>query len=169
MAKLGNARHEKFAQLVANGGKKGESYINCGYKPTHAKSHASHLAARPDVKARIEELKAKASADFMRGGQSLESLGVTIPWMAAQYEAIRRQCIEAGDHKTALACVKSVESLIALEESLSDDKTKTQKVDKIDITALSAKLGSILDAATAPETHVPHPAMRALRAAENET
>ncbi|MDO6480954.1 hypothetical protein [Shimia thalassica] len=160
MAKLGNARHERYAQLVAHGGKKGESYIACGYKATHAKSHASHLAARPDVKARIEELQAKSSAEFMQDGPSMESLGITIPWLAAQYEAVRQQCIKAGDLKTALACVKSVDSLIALEKSLNADKADTKKVGRIDITALSDRLGGILDAATPPATHVNEGATR---------
>jgi len=169
MAKLGNARHEQYAQLIAKGGKQMESYVACGYKPDNAKSHASHLRRRPDVAARIEELQAKAFAEFTHDGPSMESLGITIPWLAAQYDVIRRLCMEAGDLKTATACVKNIDSLIKLEGSRSEDKTERQKVGKIDITALSAKLANILDVATAPETHVPHQAMRALRAAENET
>lgn len=168
MAKLGNARHEKFAQLVANGGKKGESYIACGYKATHAKSHASHLAARPEVKARIEELQAQSMADFVHGGPSLESLGINAPWLAHAYDTIRAAAMEVSDFKAATKAVECIDSVLDVERSM-EAKPDAPQVGKIDITALSDKLGGILDAATAPETHVPQPTIKALCVAENET
>jgi hypothetical protein len=168
MAKLGNHKHEKFAQLVARGGKKGESYIACGYKATHAKSHASHLAARPDVRARIEEIQAQSMADFMQGGPSMESLGINAPWLAHAYDTIRAAAMEIGDFKAATKAVECIDSVLDVERSM-EAKPDAPQPGRIDITALSDKLGGILDAATAPGTHMPHPTMRALHAAENET
>jgi hypothetical protein len=183
MARLGNSKHEQFAQLIAKGGKQRDSYIACGYKSNHAKSHASHLAARPDVKARIEELQAIAFTPIISGDASLREMGITIPWLFAQYDMIRSKSVEAGDMKTASACVKNVQSLIDLEERTTADKERLPvPFGRIDVNGLStvlSKLGYLMTASGAteaqpgilliPDTPLARPAFKALRAAESET
>jgi hypothetical protein len=54
MPVLDNARHERFAQFVAEGKTLDEAYQRAGYKPS--RFNASHLADRQDVKCRIQQL-----------------------------------------------------------------------------------------------------------------
>lgn len=63
---LRNQRHELFAQEVATGRTKTDSYIECyphaaDWKASAANVKASMLAAREDVKARVAFLQAKAA------------------------------------------------------------------------------------------------------------
>jgi hypothetical protein len=60
---LHNARHERFAQGIAKGKSQHEAYQYAGYSrdadPKDVRSNAGHLARRPEVAARIEELLRK--------------------------------------------------------------------------------------------------------------
>jgi phage terminase small subunit len=57
---LGNARHELFAQEIAKGNPYSAAYVKAGYKPST--SHASHLAHKPHIQARIRDIVGKAAA-----------------------------------------------------------------------------------------------------------
>lgn len=63
MAVLKNARHERFAQLVAEGRSQDEAYKLAGYKPS--RQHASRLATNGTVKPRIATIQA-AVADEVK-------------------------------------------------------------------------------------------------------
>lgn len=52
---LENARHEKFAQAIADGKTKGKAYEEAGYEP-HA-GNATRLSDNEKVKARVDNLK----------------------------------------------------------------------------------------------------------------
>jgi hypothetical protein len=55
MGKLRNWQHEKFAQEIVAGTEPREAYVVAGYKWNRANHHK--LARRPDVAARIAELR----------------------------------------------------------------------------------------------------------------
>ncbi|QHM71290.1 terminase small subunit [Mixta intestinalis] len=55
------AQHEMFAQNVAQGMGQKEAAICAGYSPTRAESQASILMKRPDVRARVRELRQEAA------------------------------------------------------------------------------------------------------------
>jgi hypothetical protein len=55
MGKLRNWQHEKFAQEIVAGAEPREAYVVAGYKWNRANHHK--LARRPDVAARIAELR----------------------------------------------------------------------------------------------------------------
>jgi phage terminase small subunit len=57
---LGNARHELFAQEVAKGSALSAAYVKAGFKPSD--SHASRLAHKPHIQARIQDIVGKAAA-----------------------------------------------------------------------------------------------------------
>jgi phage terminase small subunit len=59
MPVLANARHERFAQEVAQGKSLTDAYAAAGYKADDG--NASRLAAKPHMAARIDELKAEAA------------------------------------------------------------------------------------------------------------
>ncbi|TDK50428.1 hypothetical protein [Antarcticimicrobium luteum] len=153
MARLGNHKHEQFSQLIAAGGKQRESYIACGYSEKNAKSHASHLAARPDVKARIEELQGQALAPVIG---NIDLPWLTVPWLAAQYDLIRQKAMAAGDMKTASATVKNVQSLIDLESRLATEKAAPPTpVARIDVNALGGILGKVENIVKASKAPAP--------------
>jgi phage terminase small subunit len=55
---LPNARHERFAQVVADGQTAGEAYLAAGYScgPQKARGHGHRLRTREDVQTRIADL-----------------------------------------------------------------------------------------------------------------
>lgn len=57
MSVLDDPRHEKFAQLVAQGMPYAHAYTGAGYKPSIP--HASRLASNGNVQARVLELQTK--------------------------------------------------------------------------------------------------------------
>jgi hypothetical protein len=61
MPELINAKHERFAMLVARGATQTDALRAVGTKAKEPKSTASEIANRPEVKARIEELRAAVS------------------------------------------------------------------------------------------------------------
>jgi len=56
---LPNARHEQFAQAIAAGTTADAAYKHAGFKPSRA--HASRLAAKGNIRARIAELQAEVA------------------------------------------------------------------------------------------------------------
>lgn len=55
MPEIKNKQHEKFAQHVASGYSQRQAYIAAGYKDN--RGNAAQLAKKPDIRARINELK----------------------------------------------------------------------------------------------------------------
>lgn len=64
MPALSSAKHERFAQLVAEGKTGVDAYLEAGHKVDRkvAGVNASRLLKKPDIKARIEELLAQRLA-----------------------------------------------------------------------------------------------------------
>ena len=58
---LGNARHERFAHLLAGGMTATKAYVAAGFAGKGAPQSASRLARRPSVTARIAELRSTMS------------------------------------------------------------------------------------------------------------
>lgn len=56
---LKNARHEKFAQLLAKGRSQFEAYEKAGYKPD--RGAATRLSAKVSIQSRLNELKGRAA------------------------------------------------------------------------------------------------------------
>ena len=59
MAVLKNARHERFAQLIAEGKSQEAAYKEAGYKPS--RSSASDLRSTPNISQRIADLLSAAA------------------------------------------------------------------------------------------------------------
>lgn len=60
MPVLRNQRHEQFCQLVAGGMTGTAAYVEVGFTPNPG--NAARLICRPQVRARIEEIKARGAA-----------------------------------------------------------------------------------------------------------
>jgi hypothetical protein len=71
---LRHHRRELFARFLADGHSQSESYELSGYRPSTA--NASTLANAPEVKARVEELKAEKDRQKVELASKLKDLGL---------------------------------------------------------------------------------------------
>jgi phage terminase small subunit len=58
---LTNSRHEHFAHLITKGESPARAYVVCGFSEKGALQSGNRLLRRPDVAARVEELKTAVS------------------------------------------------------------------------------------------------------------
>jgi hypothetical protein len=151
MPRLINRRHEWFAHLRAHGMRLEEAYENAGYAPD--RGHACRLASRPDVAARINELRSdftdirtaerpRVIDALMAIGESSRSHGTTSGLKEARFaylEAARlqqqhaedlsrdRDIIERelGDTLAGEREAKVAESEVLAGEWLAQDETPT--------------------------------------------
>lgn len=101
MPQLKNARHEEFCQQVVKGKSQTDAYIAAGYKPNQGNS--SVLAARPEIKGRINEIKsigAKEAAftveTAIREYEEARALAMSIEQPASMVAATTGKCKVAG-------------------------------------------------------------------------
>ena len=72
---LTNSKHEHFAHLVTRGESPANAYFLCGYSKNGALQSGNRLLRKPDVRARVEELKAAVSA------RQVEKIAVDRAWV----------------------------------------------------------------------------------------
>jgi hypothetical protein len=189
MAKLGNERHEKFAQNLAKGMGQAAAYEAAGFKSNAG--GASRLARSRPVVERVAELR-KASLPALKAPVAttdtpvtLDEMGFTRQWIAQQYYSIYSQSREIGSLNDANKALASLERMRSAEEGeVGVDAAKVHPDSRIDINALGAvmdKFANVLAIAkqepgqppmkdvTPPANAVPSTAqIRAHRASENE-
>jgi phage terminase small subunit len=94
---LRNTRHERFAQLLAQGKSATEAYVGAGYKDSkYARCTASHLATNRNVQERVDELKQKVA----------KKMEITQESLIAEAEEIRELAIRDKQYNAALGAVK---------------------------------------------------------------
>lgn len=96
-APLKNVKHERFAQLVAQGASYSQAYIALGNKPSDP--HASRLAGK--VRARIQQLKSRA----------VISHDVTMDELISNYREDRRDAREAKQYGAAVSATNNLAKL----------------------------------------------------------
>lgn len=141
-AKLGNAKHEEYAQLIARGIAQGESYVRAGYKKNDGA--ASNLRKRLSVAARIAELKAERiqQVPALNGeGTTIAELGVTRMWIAAQFNHIYDRAMDAEKYADATKALQNLDKMRADEQDSAPDDDRVPAAGRIDIN----DLGNILD------------------------
>lgn len=150
MARLGNARHEAFAQLISKGTAQAEAYSEVGYKSTYPASHASHLAKRPDVAERIAQLRGENAPNSFEGGSTLAELGITYVWLVSKYNEIMAHAIAFGDLKVAKQCIAAIE-LLRQKEAKRAAVDINNKSEKIDINAMFGAMNRLKNSAAKPD------------------
>lgn len=170
-ARLSNQRHEVFAQARAGGATLSEAYEAAGFKKST--QHASRLASRPEVAARISFLQAGNTASTAKAiaamdtGPSLAELGVnaaSIAWMyrcvaenARQYATL--ESTSHGNGKRALeAAVHSlgkISELMRMEEKMATSNAKSLPTEPdspiLDVDRISDSIEKIIQASKNPE------------------
>lgn len=89
MPVLKSAKHEHFAQLVANGMLPPKAYVAVGYSEKGAAQSASRLLKDADVAARIDELR---EAVAVRG---VEKAAVDRAWVTARLREVAERSMQA--------------------------------------------------------------------------
>jgi hypothetical protein len=152
MSALENPRHEEFAFLLSKGVKQGAAYQQSGYQTNPGA--ASRLAQSPEVVARVTELKqqvvTKIKEAMLVAGeqdwQTLDEMGLTIPWVANQYREIYEQSMRGGAFAPAVAAVQNIQKLIESERASNpDDPSKSEtKINMADMLSVLDKVSDIV-------------------------
>lgn len=95
MPQLPNAMHERFAQARARGLDGTASAIEAGYAERSARVRACELNKRPDVAARIEELRAQVEKAVVR------EIAISREWVLQQLVANAQDARAANDRGAA--------------------------------------------------------------------
>jgi phage terminase small subunit len=93
MAPLRNAKHERFAQELAQGKSADEAYRGVGYKPS--RPHASRLATNGNIRGRMAELQ---NAAAVKAEVTLESL-------IEEAAVIQERATKAGQYSAAIGAL----------------------------------------------------------------
>jgi hypothetical protein len=137
MGELGNPRHETFAKLTAAGQKRADAYLGSGYHANSrnvATKRGVALYARPELKARVEELK-----EGIRQG-AIAAVQMDREWVlrglkenysrAMQEKAVRdRQGNETGEFKYDGSVANRALELAGKELGMFADRLITQNLD----------------------------------------
>lgn len=155
MAKLENPKHEEFARLLAQGLKQGDAYQKAGYSTN--KGAASRLAASPRIVDRVEyhrkdiaqKVHTAMSVTSVENFETLADMGLTMDWVATQYQLIYEQSLAAGVFASANTAVNNIQKLIELEKNSRGDEV-TKADDKISVKDTLALLQGMKEALSEP-------------------
>lgn len=159
MPKLENPKHDEFARLLAQGVKQGEAYMKAGYSEN--KGAASRLASSPKIQDRVEEYKKEIAHKVQtamtvvseENWQSLADMGLTMEWVALQFQTIYSQSLQAGSFSAANTAVQNIQKLIELERNgaSEEDKNEDSKISVKDTLSLLSGMKDLLSAAPEPD------------------
>ncbi|MGI8840972.1 MAG: hypothetical protein ACR2F8_09385 [Caulobacteraceae bacterium] len=103
---LDNPRHEAFCQARAKGFSPEDAYEEAGFSPGN--EHAARLGRRPEVRARLGELRAEQS-DI--GGAKLRAVIATLLRLTAASEALESPAAIKEGRETLLEAYRLAEIL----------------------------------------------------------
>ncbi|MEQ8226707.1 MAG: hypothetical protein RIA64_01375 [Rhodospirillales bacterium] len=124
---LKNARHEKFAQGLAEGKTADQSYADAGYVPN--RKNASRLKSKEDVQARVKELQERAQKRH----------DVTIDSLTRELEEARIAALANSQASAAVSAIMGKARLHGLDEKKL--RMTLKKPEDMSLTELQALLG----------------------------
>lgn len=154
MGMLKNAKHEHFAGLMAKGVSQTESAVTAGFSQRRAIVTASELLARPEVKARIAELR------VMVVERITEKTGIDKAWVMkelvevvqmgkAASPIIGKDGEATGEVKQNLAAANKALELIGKEFGMFVDRSEVRTgpldgVEHEDLKQINAAISALL-------------------------
>ena len=106
MPALLNARHERFAQAIADGRTAGEAYLAAGYLcgPQKARGHGHRLRTREDVQTRIADLLRARERVAEKGlERAIEQTALTKAWVLEKLRLNAERASRGGLFSTGTA------------------------------------------------------------------
>jgi hypothetical protein len=154
MPKLENPKHEEFALHLARGMKQGKAYELAGYQKNP--SAASKLAAMIVIEDRVVELREELHAEAEKAlilpdgevVQSLTEMGLTLPWVAAQYKAVYKKAMDVMLLPAANTALQNIQKMIEAESAGKKGKEEDTgpKINMSDMLSVLDKVGDIIKA-----------------------
>ena len=146
MPTLPNSKHEAFAYAVSKGVGIAEAYVQAGYNDSPPS--ATRLAKKPEVAARIEEIrgemlsraKAIVQAPTEENAVALAEMGLTLDWCMQQFKEIADEARAAGQFAPANAAIKNIQGIIEIKSS-KDEGGKPDEDQKYSL----KEIGNIAD------------------------
>jgi len=134
---LKNARHERFAQLLASGRSAKDAYSEAGFRPSD--SNGAWLARKQEISSRVAELNIQAlERERTTAAGAAERAVITRHSLIEKVEAARLAAMEAGQFSAAVAATKEIGVLagIRIERSERGQPGEFDWVDKLDVNEL---------------------------------
>lgn len=173
MAASSQLQRDLFAEYVAEGMHPTDAYEKAGF--VRNRSSASRMTKRPDVAARIAELRAERRAvrqanlpapmempapvpavPTCENPKTVAEMGITKAWVAAQYIAIAAEAKELGQFSAANSALKELERMRAAEDEKNGPEAAPDKP-RVDIDALGNlldKVGGLIALGKNPEQYM---------------
>lgn len=123
MPALSDPKHEMFANLIFNGAKVGQAYVDSGYAP-HASS-ASRLRSSAKVRARIDELQARQQIRH----------DVTVDTITKELDEAAKDAAKDSGHAARVAAIMGKAKLHGL--IIDKQKVEQGRLDNMDDDALA--------------------------------
>lgn len=133
MPALSNPKHEWFAQGLAKGKSADQAYEDAGYRPDRA--HASRLAAKGNVQARVAEIIDRAAI----------KTEVTLASLLTELDEARELAMRTEQTSAAVAAIREKAVLVGLRIEKSERTNKNDPRQLTD-TELSEELAQIREA-----------------------
>jgi hypothetical protein len=148
MPVLKNARHERFAQLLASGKTAKDAYALAGYKPSE--SNGAWLARKEEISSRVAEINQEALARERKVATvAAERAAVTRQSLIEKAEALYAQAKESGQTAAAVAALKEIGVLsgIRIERSERGSPGEFDWLEKLSVEDLRLLAAGELDLA----------------------
>ena len=146
MPVLKNARHERFAQLLAQGKTTGDAYEIAGYKRNA--SNASHMARNEEITNRVTEITNESlERERATAAVAAERAAITRQSLIEKAEEARKGAMKAGQYSAAVAATKEIGVLtgIRIERSERGQPGEFDWLDKLSVEELRALAKGELD------------------------
>jgi len=116
MSELKNAKHEKFAQLIADGMCASQAYEDAGYTPN--RQNASRLMTKDDIQRRIIEIRSTITE------KAIEKIALSKEWVIREFIDTYHHARDLDQPSAAAACLKSLGVEAGMFTERSDNKNE---------------------------------------------
>jgi hypothetical protein len=188
MASTSKLQRDIFAEYVAEGMHLTDAYEKAGY--VRNSNGAWRMSKRPDVAAKIAELRAERRAARQANlpaplpvpeplplvptcddPQTVAEMGFNKVWLANAYQRIAAAAEDVGQFSAATTALGKIQNMVEAEQK--NEPERAPDAPRVDIDALGSvldKVAGVIAASKAPDhSAVTHSEQKALTAAENET
>jgi hypothetical protein len=162
MARLENPKHEEYALLLAQGLTQKKAYVQAGYSDNP--QAASKLAQAPKFKKRVKELKQEIAQQIqtamaepsVENWESLSEMGLTMEWVARQYQEVYKQSLDAGAFAPANTALQNIQKLIEMENDAkgAEDTSKDALIPVSAVTEMLTDMRGVFEAKANAEASI---------------
>ncbi|MDE4303663.1 hypothetical protein PXK30_09400 [Phaeobacter gallaeciensis] len=191
MASTSQLQRDMFAEYVAEGMHPTDAYEKAGF--VRNRSSASRMTKRPDVAAKIAELRAERRAARQANlpaplpvpealplvptcddPQTVAEMGFNKVWLANAYQRIAAAAEDVGQFSASITALGRIQNLVEAEQKTEPERAPdAPRIDINSIADVLGKVADIIEVSKAPDRStanaVTHSEQKALTAAENET